>query len=186
MSTTGNAVAIGVAAFVVAALVLKSKKSSAATAPTPTPPDDGDHIEPPPDRPPYTHPPTDQNPVGSYPGVQHFMLDRGGQLPDPVGGPSVGGVPFYVNRPPESVTEAAATFAVTQASGQYPVHVFSGSTAFVRDQDPSNPFGKTNVKMILKGGAWAEWTTADGKELTAGPVVFQAGPDGTWRRITPA
>lgn len=172
--------AAGAAAALGALWVGRKKPASAAPAPS-----DGDHIEPPPKRPPYQAKPTDLNPVGGYPGVQHLMVDAGPQLPDPMKGPSVGGRPFYVDRAPETEEEAAALLgAGAPLGGEYPLHVFAGSTAFVRDPSPSNPFARKNVKMILLGGAWIEWAGAG--EAAGSPVTFQVGPDGTWRRLTPA
>lgn len=153
------------------ALYLGRKKSSSASAPP-------DHIEPPPDRPPYKDPPTKQNPVGGFPGVQHFQLPDGDQLKR-----LQGAQPFYVKRPPESVTEAAQ---FTGLVGQFPSHVFEGSTALVEGRlDTSNPFSDKGVRLIARGGSWYRWKASDGPEVGFAPVVFHATKDGDWVRVQP-
>ena len=128
---------------------------------------------PPQKAPPFS--PLKDNPVGAWPGVEHFQFDA---RTFPMSALSAlaeipyGGLPVSVAQAAEMSTKQYGPFFV-----RVPAHVFEGSTASVG-----------TFRYIFRGMRWQPWT--GGADIGRGPVVFRwsetgEGPE-TWKRLSPA
>lgn len=128
---------------------------------------------PPPKEDPYEPPvevdPTIHNPIGGYPGVQHFTVPNGISLPL-----------NFAGRPPKTYKEAALTYLF----GEKARHVFEGATGEV--EGSTWPYlGPGPGRYIVEGSEWVPWRSTMGPDVGSTRVWFQLIKHQGWRRISP-